>query len=182
VKLRTISLLRNTGSERETKERLLGLFEKYPRLVDWTFKDELMIRDDGNSHSYPELTLATGQLLERGDAEFLSVFVHENIHCFLSGQRNLAAAKAELRVLYPKVPVGRINGVHLGARDEDSTYLHLVVGYLECLAMSELLGEQQAFGVLQNHDFYKWIYQTVLVDKNSIGKIIEKNGLIPNSN
>jgi hypothetical protein len=154
LQLRTITLLANTESERETRQRLLDLFKKYPDLEKWTFTENLVIRDDGFSHSYPELTLATNQLVARNDQEFISIYVHENLHVFLSlHPKNFYATIADLRISYPNVPIGRVNGVHLGGRDEESTYIHLIVGYLEYMAMMQLFGKESATEILRNHDY-----------------------------
>jgi len=51
----------------------------------------------------------------------------------------------DLRVLFPKVPVG----FPKGGRDEESTYLHLLVCYLEYRADKELLGELKAKQIME---------------------------------
>src|ERR1700689_5138271 len=83
LQLKAITLLANAESERQTKQRLLDLLKKYHQLERWTFTGDLVIRDVGFSHSHPVLTLAKN-LLSREDEEFVSVYVHENIHHFLS--------------------------------------------------------------------------------------------------
>jgi hypothetical protein len=178
LQLKTITLLANTESERQTKQRLLGLLKKYHQLERWTFTGDLAIRDDGISHSHPVLTLATN-LLSREDEEFVSVYVHENIHHFLSQHpEEFHATMKDVRLLYPKVPAGRASG---GARDEDSTYTHLIVGYLELVAMTEIFGGDSAIKTLRKHDYYKWVYKTVLEEISLLKSVVEKNGLTPNS-
>jgi hypothetical protein len=177
LQLKAITLLENTESERRTKERLLGLLEKYPQLERWTFTADLIIRDDGISHSHPVLTLATN-ILSREDEEFVSVYVHENIHHFLSQHlEGFRTAMKDVRLLYPEVPAGRASG---GARDEDSTYVHLIVGYLELAAMTEVFGRDSAIKTLRKHDHYKWVYKTVLEETIALRSMVEKNGLTPN--
>ncbi len=180
--MKTISLFANTESELQTKRRFLDLLKKYPALESWTFTEELVIRDDGFSHSYPELTLATNQLHNRNDEEFVSIYVHENLHVFLSQHpENFDATMADLRLQYPKVPVGRVNGIHLGGHDEESTYTHLIVGYWEYIAMVQLFGKDSALEILRNHDYYTWVYKKVLDETEVLKSLIERNGLIPDS-
>ena len=167
----------NTESERQIRERLLSLLGKHKELEKWTFAEALIIRDDGFSHSYPDLTLATNQLLNRSDSELVSIYVHENLHCFLSQHpENFHATMRDLQLKYPKVPVGRAEG---GAKDEHSSYIHLIVCYLEYIAMIEIFGKERALEILGSHDYYRWIYKTVLEDTHSLGTIMEKNGLTP---
>ena len=68
-----------------------------------------------------------------------------------------------------------------GARNEYSTYLHLLVGYLEYRADRELLGELKAKQVMDfwAADHYRWIYKTVLERPRDIGNIMLKYKLIP---
>jgi hypothetical protein len=170
--------LANTESERRTKQRLLDLLKKYHQLDRWTFTEELVIRDDGISRSHPVLTLATN-ILSREDEEFVSVYVHENIHHFLSQHpEGFHAAMKDVRSLYPKVPAGRASG---GARDEDSTYTHLIVCYLELVAMTDIFGRDSAIKTLGKHDYYRWVYKTVLEETDALKSMVEKNGLTPNS-
>lgn len=43
-----------------------------------------MIRDDGFWHIYPDLTLATNQLLAYDEGEFILIYLHENLYWLLS--------------------------------------------------------------------------------------------------
>ncbi len=81
----------------------------------------------------------------------------------------------ELRTLYPKVPVGQPQG----ARNEDSTYLHLIVCYLEYCALTELLGIEGATQVLESLPFYRWIYKTVRADADQLETIMRQHKLMP---
>ncbi len=85
--------------------------------------------------------------------------------------------KAELRVLYPKVPIRRPEG----ARDEYSIYLHLIICYLEYRALLELLGPAEAERVLDfwAQDHYTWIYKTVRAEADRIGAVVNRHALVP---
>ena len=108
----------------------------------------------------------------------LSTFVHEQSHWFLTqNHKNTEEAKKELRVLFPRVPVSFPEG----ATDEDSTYLHLIVIYLEYRADRELFGELKARQIMDfwATDHYTWIYKTVLERTRDIGNIVFKHKLVP---
>jgi hypothetical protein len=164
-----ISLKNNSKTEAQTKERLEGLLQKY-NLSKWMFTRKILIEDKVIPHSHPVLTLNTK---EDGDV-LLATFVHEQIHWFLSANfERTEKAKAELKAIYPEVPVGSPNG----ARSKESTYLHLIVNYLEYEATRELLGEGRAKAVFEGKGYYRWIYKTVLTDSSRIKDIVERNKL-----
>ena len=76
-----------------------------------------------------------------------------------------------------EVPVGAPEG----AVDENSTYLHLVVCYLEYQAMRELLGEFKSRQIMEfwATDHYTWIYRTVLEKPREISTVLFKYKLLP---
>lgn len=164
-----ITLKNNSESEARTRERLQKILGQYD-LSRWTFTRKVLIEDKVIPHSHPVLTLST-----RGDGdELLATFVHEQIHWFLDeNSERTEKAKAELKALYPKVPVGPPDG----ARNEGSSYLHLIVNYLEYEAMRELIGEEKARRLLEGKGYYKWIYKTVLTDTSRLKEVVERNRL-----
>jgi len=164
-----ISLKNNSETESRTRENLQKLLQQYD-LSKWIFTRKVLIEDRVIPHSHPVLTLST-----RGEGDaLLSTFVHEQIHWFLDEHsERTEKAKAELRAMYPKVPVGPPDG----ARNEESSYLHLLVNYLEYEAMRELIGDAKAKGLLEGKGYYKWIYRIVLEDTARIKDVVERNKL-----
>ena len=164
-----ISLKNNSKSEAETKERLQKLLKQFD-LSKWLFTLKILIEDKVIPHSHPVLTLST-----REDGEvLLSTFVHEQIHWFLwANDDRTEKAKAELKAIYPEVPVGPPDG----ARNKESSYLHFIVNYLEYEAMKELVGEARAKEVFEGKRYYRWLYKTVLTDGARIKDIVERNKL-----
>jgi hypothetical protein len=170
-----IALKQGGKEEEQTKAQLQRLIKAYD-MAKWIFTKSVLIDEKSIPHSHPVLTLHTRHL--RDDELLLSTFVHEQIHWFLTqNYKNTEEAKKELRVLFPKVPVSFPEG----AADEDSTYLHLIVIYLEYRADRELLGELKARQVMEfwAADHYTWIYKTVLERARDIGNIVFKHKLIP---
>lgn len=160
-------------SGRDKFVRILGKYQLRP----WIMQKEVVITNEGIPHSHPVLTLTTGEAYFADDNRQLSSFVHEQMHWYLDAEENkarLSRALDRLRELYPEVPVG--NG--RGARSEFSTYLHLVVNWLELDAGVELLGPSEARRIASTYSHYRWIYERVLEDTDTIGEIISGEGLV----
>ena len=170
-----ISLKSGSQPEIQTKEQLQRLLKTYD-LSKWIFTKSILIDEKSVPHSHPVLTLHTRHL--KDDDLLLSAFVHEQLHWFLvQKQKETEEAIKELRALFPQVPVG----FPAGSEDEESTYLHLLVNYLEYRADRELLGELRAKQVMDfwASDHYTWVYKTVLERTRDIGNIAFKHKLIP---
>src|SRR2546422_3884801 len=121
-----IALKQGSPGEIQTREQLQRLLMTYD-LSQWIYRKSILIDERSIPHSHPVLTLHTRHA--KDDELLLSTFVHEQLYWFLSGRGNATQeAIAELRTLFPTVPAGSAAG---GAADENSTYLHLLVCYLE---------------------------------------------------
>ncbi len=126
-------------------------------------------------HSHPVLTLNTRYV--ENDRTQLATFLHEQLHWFLTDhvpEERVEAATAELRETYPSVPAKPPEG----ARDEESTYLHLVVGSLELQALTEVVGETAAREELGAVDHYTWGYGTILRDSARLRELLARHGLV----
>jgi len=170
-----ISLKNNTPAEAQTRTQLQRLLAAHD-LTKWTFTRTVEIDEKAIPHSHPVLTLSTRHI--KDDELLLSTYVHEQIHWRLvQMSKETDDAIKELRVMFPKVPAGGQEG----ARDEGSTYLHLLVVYLEYRADRELMGELKAKQVMDfwSGDHYTWIYKTVLERARDIGTIAFKYKLVP---
>lgn len=164
----------NDANEISTKNQLHRLLKQY-NVSKWIFTKKILIhRDVQPPHSHPILTLNNSYM--KDDELLISTFVHEQIHWFYEERdEQTKKAIAELKTIFPKVPVGFPDG----ARDEESSYLHLLVCYSEYQADKELLGELKARQVIEfwsNHH-YRWIYKQVLSEERKIGAIIRKHKL-----
>jgi hypothetical protein len=149
-----IALKQGSKEEEQTKAQLQRLLKTYD-VAKWVFTRSVLIDEKAIPHSHPVLTLSTRHL--RDDELLLSTFVHEQIHWFLTQNYKVTEA------------------------DEESTYLHLIVIYLEYRADRELLGELKARQVMEfwAADHYTWIYKTVLERPRDIGNIVFKHKLVP---
>jgi hypothetical protein len=166
-----VALAHGTPREQATKARLEQLIASYD-LRDYTFTKRVVIEEGVINHAFPELTLNVG-FADSSD-ELLSSYVHEQIHWHLREHRfQQDAAVAELRRLYPRVPVG----LPEGAESPYSTYGHLVTCYLEMIADRRLMGDERAAAVIRNKRHYTWIYGVVVRDEKKIAGVVARHGL-----
>jgi hypothetical protein len=170
-----IKLVHGTMPEKKTRTQLQSLMAKYD-LSRWFFTHKINIQSHEIPHSHPVLTLNTRHLNQ--DDMLLSTFIHEQLHWLLDTRKSAtAAAVAELRVMYPKIPVGYPDG----SNNIEGNYEHMLVISLEYQALKTLLGQSKANDVMVfwSEDHYKWLYKKALVDQALLGTLVVKYGLIP---
>lgn len=170
-----ITLKNNNQTEQLAQEELERLLKTYD-LSPYFFTSEVVIERFVVPHSHPVLTLNTRDVGR--PLLLLTTFLHEQIHRSLSDwpDRARATEKAieELNGVFPNVPVGR----PYGAKDQNSTYLHLIVCWLELQALESYIGDPAARRVLVSETHYRWIYATVLSNVGEkVGEIARKHGL-----
>lgn len=148
------------GSQREARvaEELRALLAAHD-LQPWILTRDVRVEEGVIPHSHPVLTLNTASL--GSPDELLATFVHEQLHWLEEpwGARWDAAAD-EHRRRHPRVPPPSEGG----ARDDESTYRHLLVCAMEYQALTTLLGETRAREILASQGHYEWIYAQVLND------------------
>jgi hypothetical protein len=76
---------------------------------------------------------------------------------------------------YPSVPAVEAGG----ANDEFSTYLHLLVNWLEIEAVSQFIGRDRVLSHVRALPFYRWIYQAVTDNWEALGALYREQGLLP---
>ena len=157
-----------SDDERATKAQLERLLATLP-LQQWLFTHTVQIQDRTIPHSHPVLTIGSNA---GNDTSLAATFVHEQLHWFLETPMTDSAI-ADLRKIYPKVPWGPPDG----ARNEYSTYLHLLVGLLEFDGTAALFGEDAARRTLGGWRHYQWIYREVLERPARIRAVLEARGL-----
>ena len=170
-----IALKHGTPGEARTRDQLQRILATYD-LSPWIYTKSIVIDERAIPFSHPVLTLHTRHA--KDDELLLSTFVHEHFHWFLAERREAAEqAIADLRKLFPTVP----SGGTAGARDEYSTYLHVLVCYLEQQADLRVLGELKTKQVMDfwATDHYTWVYQTVISRSRDIGQIMRERKLTP---
>jgi hypothetical protein len=132
----------------------------------------------GDTFSHPMLTL--GNRFAENEDTLLSTYLHEQMHWYLwylgTPERDpVAPFFDELVRRYPEAPTELPDG----ARNYESTYLHLVINWLEVAATAEFIGRHRAVAVADVQRSYRWIYRTVLRDWDALQELYERHGLVP---
>jgi hypothetical protein len=170
-----LQLRHGSEAEHETGRQVLALLARYD-LRPWLITREIAIDDDAIPHSHPVLTLGTRH--RRDDGLQLSNLVHEQLHWYLLERPGpVNAVMAELATVYPRPPLDPPEG----ASSLSSTYLHLVIAWLEYDAVRRLVdaSEAERIAVFWSNDHYKWVYRTFLADREAIGARLARYGVTP---
>ena len=167
-----IRLHEGTELEQKGQAQLERILESY-KLDKWIFTDSVLIQSFVIPHSHPILTLNT-RYVDNDNAQ-LATFLHEQIHWFAAEDTQPTEEVIEtFRGMYSDVPVRGGEG----ARDEYSTYLHLLICWLEFDGLRQLIGEQEARTIFEEKTYYKWIYKKVLDEGGRIGDVVKKHGMV----
>jgi hypothetical protein len=136
---------------------------------------QLRVAPNELPHSHPVLTLNT-QLFD--PEEILSEYLHEQMHWYVEAlgcAEQGSSLIAELRRRYPQIPVGFPEG----ADDEFSSYLHLLVNWLEVEAASHFIARERAEAIARNKRYYRGIYRAVLSDWHSLEGLFRAHEIVP---
>ena len=135
----------------------------------WMFTNLVVVdeRIDGG-FSHP-LTPSPGLLVQRPELALTS-FLHEQVH-WLEGP-GTDDATAEARERWPDPPP-----FPAGARDAQSTWLHMSACALEHQSLAEILGTTAAADELRQHDRYSWIYSLILAEPCWFTSFLHRHGL-----
>ena len=170
----TIDLSTLAQSAERAKAMLEDLRGRY-RLERFEFTKEVRIAPGEYPHSHPVLTVNTFAVDD--EDRFLSTYLHEQIHWYLTDHREAELARAieALRGAYPEVPSAESEG----ARSVYSIYLHLAVNWLEIETISRLIGRDKTLALFDNAPVYRWIYATVIEDWDSLAALLHETGIAP---
>ena len=166
-----ITLAAGTTEEQQARDQLLRILSTWD-LSRWFFTREARIDARAIPHSHPVLTLNARYVAN--DTAQIATFVHEQLHWHLVQHRaSTDAAIAELERAFPGAP----HGPPQGARDRQSTYLHLLVCLLEYDALRAIFDEDVARRTLEGWRHYPWVYRQVLDRAGAIRPVLERHGL-----
>jgi len=159
------NLINNNQREQKVREILFGLFTKY-NLNKYIITNNINIQSKAIPHSHPILTLNT---ISFDENYILSVFLHEQIHWYLKTiNKKTESVLKKLNKEYPNIPLK----LPLGARNKKSTYLHIIINFLEYNALIDIIGKKKAKEIILTKPYYTWIYNLVIKDYNKLDKII----------
>jgi hypothetical protein len=147
-------------------------------LTRFEFTHHVRIVPAGPTYSHPILTLGT-RFTETEDL-LLSTYLHEQMHWYLwllggPDHDPVSPFFDELVRRYPQAPIW----LPEGARSYEQTYMHLVVCWLEIEATAELIGRTRANRMADTTFGYRWIYRTVIADRDPLGALFTEHGLYP---
>ncbi len=166
---------------RREAERVRGMLQALRRRHDlsrFEYTRVVRVMPGGDTFSHPILTL--GNRFAENEDTLLSTYLHEQMHWYLwylgTPERDpVAPFFDELVRRYPEAPTELPDG----ARNYESTYLHLVINWLEVAATAEFIGRRRAVAVADVQRSYRWIYRTVLRDWDALQELYERHGLVP---
>jgi hypothetical protein len=146
-------------------------------LSPYEYARQVRIAPEEIPHSHPLLTLNTRI---REEAALLSTYLHEQMHWYVTWYSHTRysgwkAVWAALLTHYPKVPESFPEGAHT----IQSSYLHLVVNWLEIEASAQFLGRPKAVEIAEKNFVYSGLYRIVLADWNSLAELYRTNALTP---
>jgi len=83
--------------------------------------------------------------------------------------------KHDLRRFEYTAPIGFPEGTS----NEYSTYLHLLVNWLEIEAASQFMTRERVREIAGRKHHYRWIYRSVLSDWHSLEDLFRTRGIVP---
>lgn len=166
-----IALAHGSAAEATARTDLEALLAEHD-VERWIETRRVVVDEEAIPHSHPVLTVSTRY---RDDPRrLMATFLHEQFHWLVNRRPQAEAdAMAAFRAIWPDAP-GREGR---GARDQASTYLHLVVCDLEYQALTVLYGDVIARRILRETTHYEWIYERVL-DDGRVREINERFGFV----
>lgn len=156
------------------KQNMLHLAQVYD-LSPFLYTKKINVESKVIPHSHPVLTLNTRHA--ENPKKILAMWMHEELHWWMDkNSKATAAAVKELKKIYPDAPKG------MGAT-ADSTFLHLLVCYLEMRTLALYVGEKESKVIIEDimrkDKIYPWVYYQVLYKNFAIKKILKKHKLVP---
>jgi hypothetical protein len=163
-------------SAERVRELLLGLRKEFD-LAPFEYCRRVRIAPLEIPYSHPEITLGTwanDQLAQ------LASYLHEQMHWYVTWHSHARTEQrheilTELRRRYPQAPARGPEG----APDEGSTYLHLVVNWLEIEVTSRFFDRERVIAHVGALPYYRWIYRTVIEDWQPLGALYAAYSLLP---
>ncbi|MDZ4380544.1 MAG: hypothetical protein U0942_04305 [Parvibaculum sp.] len=156
---------------------ILGRLRSNFELAPYEYTKNVRIAPGEIPHSHPTLTLNT---MIRGEEQLLCTYLHEQMHWYVTwysyaNRAGWQAISQAIRQMVPSVPVPFPQGAHT----EASSYLHIVINWLEVEAAAALLGRSAAVEIASKNFVYSGIYALVLDDWDNLGRLYLKHGLVP---
>ncbi len=172
----TIDLSRAQKSAENVRNILVNLRASYD-LGRYEYTKRVRIAPNEIAHSHPILTLNTSL---RAENQILCTYLHEQMHWYATWYSHANASGwreiwSVIKQRFPSVPIGFPHG----ANDEPSSYLHIIINYLEIEVACDMLGPEVARKLAAENFIYRGIYKIVLHDWEPLTALYRSHGLIP---
>jgi hypothetical protein len=172
----TIDLTEAQSASERVRTMLLKLSSDYD-LSPYEYTRHVRIAPGERPHSHPILTLNT---MIREGAALLSLYLHEQMHWYVTWYSHARhdgwhAIWAALLARYPNVPVAFPEGAHTA----HSSYLHLIVNWLEIEAAAQFLGRPKSVEIAEKNFVYSGLYRIVLADWDALAELYRAHALAP---
>ena len=148
------------GKSAELVKDMLAKLRSAYELAPYEYTKVIRIAPGEIPHSHPILTLNT---MIRAEGPLLCTYLHEQMHWYVTwysyaNNSGWRAIFREIREMFPSVPVAFPQGAHT----EGSSYLHIIVNWLEVESAASLLGRASAEEIASKNFVYSGIYALVL--------------------
>lgn len=165
-----IQALNGTNSEIQTMRTVNTFIRKF-ELQDFIFTRQVTVDENAIPHSHPILTLNCRH--NENPERLLLCFLHEQFHWYASSKRD----SAMLAIEDLKSEFLNFSSNISGEEDAFSSYLHLIINWLELQAGKQFLGKKLAYDLISKMDVYPKIYLEVIQSESTIEKILKRHGL-----
>ncbi|MBT1064466.1 hypothetical protein KJY73_12830 [Bowmanella sp. Y26] len=172
-----ITTVNQSTEELKIKSDLEFLHKEYD-LTPWIYTTKIQVNQDEKvPRSHPVLTMSTQKEYLDSRVKLLSTYLHEQFHwhVIINGIPGVDEFRARIKDEFPIIKVG----FPYGSNDEGNTLSHIIVCYLEYIALSELIGQEKAQKNLSDNSYYTWVYETILEPGNrqKLDRLLEEFGL-----
>jgi len=172
-----ITTVNGSPNELKIKTDLEALHVQFD-LTPWIYTQKVQVDDGAKTpHSHPILTMSTQPEYLASKTKLLSTYLHEQFHwhVIINGKPTKEAFRSRIKEFFPKFKTRQ----PFGSGDAGGTLSHIIVCYLEYVALSELIGQDKALENISTIGYYTWIYETVGNPENEkvLNSLVKEFGL-----
>ena len=132
----------------------------------WLYTKKILIdKNSPRPHSNPVLTLSVTTKFPRDDMELVEMLLHEEFHWHVALHSRLS--ETQLIQQLKKVLSPLRSAEPYGSGDEASTYVHVLVCFMEYKVLSNIFGRDSVRSRVSSLGFYTDIYAAVLDQGNN---------------
>jgi hypothetical protein len=163
---------RQTALTRQNIFHLVQVYDLDPLL----FTKKIRVQTGVDAQSHPVLTLNTRYA--ESPRQLLSLLLHEQLHWW--AVKNAPSMRQAISELKGAIPPAQLTAAGEKPR---TGYPHLIICYLELVALEKYLGVESARAVvsetIEREKVYPWIYQQVIRQRPLLKDLVERHQLLP---